>query len=242
MSSVICTCNYLSEVSIPDVAGTDPPSWHSREVSTDPLDLRVDELLAATAPDGRVLLGIVGPPGAGKSTLAGALVEAADRRHGPGTAAVLPMDGFHLANEVLEALGRRQRKGAPDTFDAAGLASLVERVARRDEPVVYAPRFDRSREEAIAAAIAIEHAVRLLVLEGNYLLCPDGDWSRVGACLDEGWYLDTPAAVCAERLLVRQAATYGNPEAAADWVSRVDQPNAAVVAATRDRADRIVNQ
>lgn len=209
-------------------------------MSTDPLDARVDELLAATAPDGRVLLGIVGPPGAGKSTLAAAIVERAIRRHAAGTAVVLPMDGFHLANEVLEALDRRQRKGAPDTFDVAGLAALVERVARRDEPVVYAPRFDRSQEEATAGAIAIDRAARLVVLEGNYLLRADGDWARVSAVLDESWYLDTPEHVCLERLLARQAVTYGNPDAAADWILRVDQPNAALVAATRGRAHRLV--
>jgi pantothenate kinase len=182
----------------------------------------------------------VGPPGAGKSTLAAGLVDGANERHGPGTAVVLPMDGFHLANEVLEALGRRQRKGAPDTFDADGLAALVERVARRDEPVVYAPRFDRSREEAIAGAVPVDAAARLIVLEGNYLLLADGAWARVGACLTEGWYLDTPDDVCRHRLLARQRLTYGSAEAAADWVSRVDQPNAVVVASTRSRADRIV--
>ena len=88
-----------------------------------PLDHRIDELLAATAPDGRVIVGIVGPPGAGKTTLAATLVAAAAARHGAGTAVVLPMDGFHLANEVLEALGRRHRKGAPDTFDGDGFAA-----------------------------------------------------------------------------------------------------------------------
>jgi pantothenate kinase len=148
------------------------------------------------------------------------------------------MDGFHLANEVLEALGRRGRKGAPDTFDSDGLAAVVARVARRDEPVVYAPRFDRSREEAIAGAIAVDAAARLVVIEGNYLLLADGAWGRVGASLDERWYLDTPAAVCRQRLLARARRTYGGGGAA--WVAEVDEPNAAIVAASRSRADRVV--
>jgi pantothenate kinase len=207
-------------------------------VDREPLDRRIDELLEAAGPRGRVVVGLVGPPGAGKSTLAVALVEAAVARHGPGTAVVLPMDGFHLANEVLEALGRRQRKGAPDTFDSDGLAAVVARVARRDEPVVYAPRFDRSREEAIAGAIAIDAAARLVVIEGNYLLLADGAWGRVAAGLDEGWYLDTPAEVCRQRLLVRARRTYGASGAA--WVAEVDEPNAAIVAGSRSRADRVV--
>jgi pantothenate kinase len=205
----------------------------------EPLDRRLDELLAAAGPSGRVVVGIVGPPGAGKSTLAAALVAAAVDRHGPGAAVVLPMDGFHLANEVLEALGIRQRKGAPDTFDAGGVASVVERVVRRDEPVVYAPRFDRSREETVAGAIAIDAATPLVLVEGNYLLLDEVPWTRIGALLDERWYLDTPLDVCEARLLARAEATYG--PAGAAWVRDVDLPNAAVIATSKRRADRIID-
>jgi pantothenate kinase len=186
-----------------------------------------------------VLLGVVGPPGAGKTTAARRIAAHADERHGPGTAAVVGMDGFHLANEVLVALGRRERKGAPDTFDVDGLVSLLERLVRRDEAVVYAPRFDRSREEAIASAVAIPRDVRLVIVEGNYLLYDDGPWARVRPLLDRVWYRDTPAAVRRRRLLGRQRRTYG-PEAGAEWVRRVDEPNAAIVEGTRSRADRII--
>jgi pantothenate kinase len=201
--------------------------------------LPVDAIESLVGAD-RVLLGVVGPPGAGKTTAARRIATYVDERHGPGTAAVVGMDGFHLANEVLVALGRRDHKGTPDTFDVEGLVSLLERLARCDEPVVYAPRFDRSREEAIAAAVVIPREVRLVVVEGNYLLYDEGPWARVRPLLDTVWYWDTPAAVRRRRLLGRQRRTYG-PDAGADWVRRVDEPNAAIVEATRSRADRIIS-
>jgi pantothenate kinase len=201
------------------------------------IPLPVAALDALVGPD-RVLLGIAGPPGAGKTTLAGRIAAYAAEHHGFGTAVVVGMDGFHLANEVLIALGRRDRKGAPDTFDVDGLVSLLERLVRRDEPVVYAPRFDRAQEAAIAGAVPIARDVRLVVVEGNYLLLDEGPWARMRATLDAVWYVDTPAAERRRRLLARARRTYG-PDAAA-WVARVDEPNAAIVEATRARADRII--
>ena len=129
----------------------------------------------------RVLLGLTGPPGAGKSTLAAAL----QAHHGE-MAQVVPMDGFHLAQAELERLGRAQRKGAPDTFDAAGFVALLHRL-RRQHPheVVYAPAFRREIEEPIAGAIAIGPERRLLLVEGNYLLLDSGGWAGVAALLDE---------------------------------------------------------
>ena len=136
---------------------------------------------------GRAVLGITGPPGAGKSTLAERLVTEL-----AGDAAYLPMDGFHLAHRVLAELGRVDRKGAPDTFDAAGYVAVLRRLRDPREGYVYAPRFARDIEDSIAGAIPVGPSVPLVITEGNYLLLPDGPWAQVRPLLDEVWYLDLP--------------------------------------------------
>src|SRR5215218_9597279 len=130
---------------------------------------------------GRRILGIAGPPGGGKSTVARAVVAELGEQ-----ARLVPMDGFHLAQSELVRLGRRDRMGAPDTFDAAGFAALLQRL-RGDEPVVYAPEFRREIEEPIAGAIAVPKEIPLVVTEGNYLLL----WPEVQPLLDETWYVET---------------------------------------------------
>jgi len=183
----------------------------------------------------RTILGIAGQPGGGKSTLAQSVVAAA------GSAAVLvPMDGFHLAQAELVRLGRRDRMGAPDTFDALGYIALLRRLRDRTEEVVYAPEFRRDIEEPIAGAIAVPRATPLVVTEGNYLLVPDAPWAGVRPHLDECWYVDLDEATRL-RWLIQRHVDYGKtPQAAHDWVHRSDQANAAVVAATRNRADLVV--
>ena len=182
----------------------------------------------------RWVLGIAGPPGAGKSTLAAALVA----ELGP-DAALVPMDGFHLADAVLAALGRADRKGAPDTFDAAGYVALLERLRRRDEDVVFAPAFRRELELAEAAAIAVPRSVRVVVTEGNYLLA-DGPFAPVRDLLDECWYVEVDDDLRRRRLVARHVGHGRTPDEAQAWVDATDEPNARRVAATRDRADRIV--
>ena len=122
----------------------------------------------------RVLVGITGSPGAGKTTLALRLVDALGRE-----AAHLPMDGFHLANATLDALGRHDRKGAIDTFDGWGFLALLRRVRDEQEHTVYAPSFRREVDEPVAGEIAIEPEHRVVVAEGNYLLVDDGPWAAV---------------------------------------------------------------
>ena len=183
----------------------------------------------------RAVLGIVGPPGGGKSTLAETVVAALGAE-----AALVPMDGFHLAQGELVRLGRRDRMGAPDTFDAAGYVALLERLRANADEVVYAPAFRREIEEPIAGAIPVGRSVPLIVTEGNYLLVDDGDWARVRPLLDECWYVEMDEETRLSRLIGRHIEFGKTPDAAREWVMRSDQANAAVSAATRDRADVIV--
>ena len=195
---------------------------------------RIEALLA----DGRrKVLGLVGAPGAGKSTLAAALLDGLGA-----TAQVVPMDGFHMANVELHRLGRADRKGAPDTFDSAGYVALLQRLrAQRDDgEIVYAPEFRREIEEPVAGAIAVLPTTRLVVTEGNYLLHDAGAWTGVAALLDEVWYVDIDDAVREERLIQRHRRFGRGDEEARAWVARTDAPNARLVAATRARAHHVV--
>ena len=185
----------------------------------------------------RKLLGLIGAPGAGKSTLAMALLEAA----GADRAQVVPMDGFHLANVELLRLGRADRKGAPDTFDSAGYVALLERLRnqRPDGDIVYAPEFRREIEEPIAGAIAVLPSTQLVITEGNYLLHDVGPWAGAAAMLDEVWYVDIDDALREERLVARHQQFGRSAEAARDWVAGTDAPNARLIAATKARAHHV---
>jgi len=176
----------------------------------------------------RRLIGIVGPPGVGKSTLAERLA-AADPE-----AAVLPMDGFHLPQSRLRELGRRERMGAPDTFDVEGFARVLGELRSRE--TVIAPSFDRSIEEPVPGAITIGRGIRTVYVEGNYLLV----WEGVVELLDETWYLELDPEVRRRRLVDRHIAGGKSPDAAAAWVADVDEPNARLIAASAARATRTV--
>lgn len=197
----------------------------------------VDEVLAALVRP-RLLLGIAGQPGAGKSTLASELVDALVEA---GTTAVLvPMDGFHLAQRELERLGRADRKGAPDTFDVDGYVALLARLRAPGGRTVYAPEFRREIEEPVAGAVAVDPDVRVVVTEGNYLLHDDHGWDQVRGLLDTVWYLDLPQATRVERLVARLERHGRSPDDARAWASGPDERNARLVAPGRSRADRIV--
>ncbi len=177
---------------------------------------------------GRRLLGITGPPGAGKSRLAERIVH-----ESAGRAVLVGMDGFHLAGAELLRTGLADRKGAPETFDRDGFVALLVRL-RVNAGTVYAPVFDRELENSRAAAVAVPEEVGLVVVEGNYLL----HWAEVRPLLDEVWYLD-PDPVRRQRALIARHVAYGkSPEQAQAWVARSDERNAELVAAGRELADR----
>ena len=191
--------------------------------------LRARELIARS---GRALLGLVGPPGSGKSTLAAAL-----QAEFALVSQVVPMDGFHLANVELERLGRRGRKGAPDTFDSAGYVALLRRLlAQPDDEIVYAPEFRREIEEPIANAIPVFPRTQLVITEGNYLLLDEGPWASVKGLLDEVWYVDVPDEVRIHRLTKRHEQFGRSAQDAAAWVENTDEPNARLIEASRARA------
>ncbi|MFB8180803.1 nucleoside/nucleotide kinase family protein [Streptomyces sp. NPDC055966] len=187
----------------------------------------------------RAVLGIAGGPGAGKTTLAEQVVRALNG-DGPPWAAHVPMDGFHLADAELDRLGRRDRKGAPDTFDAAGYAALLRRLREDTGEVVYAPGFERVLEQPLAGAIPVAPAARLVVTEGNYLLVAEGSWARVRPCLDEVWFCEIAEDERIGRLVARHEEFGKDHESAVAWVLGTDQRNADLVAATRGRADLVV--
>ncbi|MGW5335669.1 nucleoside/nucleotide kinase family protein [Streptomyces bauhiniae] len=190
----------------------------------------------------RAILGIAGGPGAGKTTLAEHLVRALNA-DGPPWVAHVPMDGFHLADAELDRLGRRDRKGAPDTFDAAGYAALLRRLreipADPDE-VVYAPAFERDLEQPVAGSIPVPPSARLVVTEGNYLLLDAGSWAGVRPLLDEVWYCEVDERERVRRLVARHVEFGKEHAAAVAWVHGTDQRNAELIATTRDRADLVV--
>lgn len=198
----------------------------------------LDELVARARPlasGPRRILGLAGAPGAGKSTLAARLVRALAP-----AAVLVPMDGFHLANAELERLGRRERKGAPDTFDALGYVALLQRLRQPGPDAVYAPRFDRRLEEAVAGAIAVPADTPLVVTEGNYLLLDEQPWAQVRPLLDEAWFLEVDDTLRVERLVHRHVAHGKEPARAREWVLRSDESNARLIAGSRDRADLVV--
>lgn len=188
----------------------------------------------------RAILGVAGAPGAGKTTFVEALVAEVARTHGPTWVAHLPMDGFHLADVQLRRLGAMGRKGAADTFDVYGYAHILHRVRANPEEEIYVPGFERELEQPISAALVIPSAARLVVTEGNYLLHDEQPWPEARAELDEVWYVTTDDDVRISRLIARHVQFGKSPEAAAEWVTRSDENNAQLVAASSAMAHRVI--
>ena len=193
---------------------------------------QVDERQRERAPH-RTVVGIAGPPGAGKSTLAARLAEEIG-------AVIAPMDGFHRTNAELERLGRRDRKGAPDTFDADAFVEHLEAVTRGTADVSW-PGFDRDIDEPVSGAITIRATAPLVVVEGNYLLLDNAPWNRVPELLDEVAWIDVDDDVRVERLIARHIEFGRSPAEADRFAYGSDAANAALIARSRHRATVVVS-
>lgn len=194
---------------------------------TESLDLPAlaDRLVAAQGPARRIVA-VAGAPGSGKSTFAERLRDAVGGRI---AAEVVPMDGFHYDDMVLEARGWRSRKGAPHTFDVDGFGAALDRLRADDGRDVAIPVFDRAIEIARAGARIVTPEARLLIVEGNYLLLDDPDWAPLRDRFDATVFLDVPEAEIECRLIQRWEG-YGMDEAAVDAKLREnDLPNALLV-------------
>lgn len=200
------------------------------------LDQLVQRIVAGLVPGTRIILGLCGAPGAGKSTFAAQLAQAL----GGDRAVVVPMDGFHLGQDVIKDSPKLDRKGAIDTFDVGGYRSLLQRIRSREEDVVYAPAYRRGLEEPIAASIPVSREHPVVITEGNYLLAPDPRWQAVRAELDQVWYLETPDELRLTRLIDRHVHFGKALSNAVEWVHRSDEPNAEFIRTTRSAADLIV--
>ncbi len=189
----------------------------------------------------RRILGISGAPGAGKTTIVLAVLAAAaaDPRLA-GRIAHIPMDGYHLPNAELERLGRRDRKGAPDTFDVDAYAATLTAARSLPRAALWAPSFDHAVGEPAPDTIEVPEDADLVLTEGNYLLLPDGGWPTVRAQLDEVWFCDLGDEQRRGRLIDRHVLTGREADDAAAWVDRSDEANARLVTTGRDEADVVV--
>ncbi|MFG3025273.1 nucleoside/nucleotide kinase family protein [Streptomyces sp. NPDC048254] len=190
---------------------------------------------------GRALLGIVGEPGAGKSTFAEQLLARLEKEQ-PGLAVAVSMDGFHLAQKVIEARGQAAGKGTIDTFDADGFLALLRRTRDETGNTVWWPEFDRDLEDPVAGAIDVAPHHRLVIVDGNFLLAAEDPWRQVKNVLDESWFLDALPEPRRERL-IRRYITYGfTPQAARAKTLGVDEDTSALIRSTVSRADLVLSE
>ena len=197
------------------------------------VDAVAEFLIGLPPTPSRRIIGVTGPPGAGKSTIGEQLV-----RQLPASA-LLPMDGYHLTQLRLVELGRRQRMGAPDTFDvAAFLRTLAD--LRVSGGTVFAPSFDRELEEPVPDALAIQPELSTVIVEGNYLLHDSGGWEAVREELDLVFFVEVARPIRLHRLIDRHVQFGKSPDAAEAWAFGPDEDNARLIEATSSRADHVI--
>ena len=221
----------------------DPERADRPPLSTEAVDALVARIRSLTdAADRRVLIGITGSPGSGKTTLAKAIVGRINGDAGTGGPAVhLPMDGYHLANSTLDRLGIHDRKGAIETFDGWGFVALLDRLRSESGHTIYAPSFRRKVDEGVAGEIAVDDSATVVVVEGNYLLSDVAPWAGVRDRLDAAWFCSTPVDERERRLIDRHTRHGRTPEAATAWARDVDGANAVLIERSRERAELVIS-
>lgn len=187
----------------------------------------------------RIAIGLAGGPGTGKSTLAAELVTMLNATH-PGIAALVPMDGFHMKHAKLEALGQTDRKGAPHTFEGAAFVSFLHHLKAARTPV-SGPGYSRKIEDTVEDAFTVGPEVRVLVVEGNYLLLTEGPWAGVKQQLDYSVFIDVPRELVRARLMQRHGEEgLFTAERNRAHIERNDLPNYDLVLLSQDRADVVI--
>ncbi len=199
------------------------------------------ETLSNLPDKGRYFLGITGCPAAGKSMLARNLTDEINFRTGDDLAAVVPMDGFHLPNNILKQRALSDIKGAPETFDADSFAELINRLHEFPDRSIMCPAYDRKIHDPVENSITILPCNQLIIVEGNYLLLNISPWNAIRTKMNEVWYIDTPLKTVKERLLHRHIAGGAGKDKAERKVISVDLPNAVLVKKTLLAADKVVN-
>jgi pantothenate kinase len=205
----------------------------SKEITKEEVKAIVAECAAAA---NRTIIGIIGKPGGGKSTLSKYLLKGMD----PTLVSVVPMDGFHLSNKVLKELGRSDRKGAQDTFDVKGFTTLIQRIKLDSADAIYYPVFDRSIEESIAAQGVVYPSTRVVIVEGNYLMHDQDGWQEISPLLDQSWYAFLDEDIRISRLISRHIAFGKDPESAKAWAKGSDQVNAELIETGVGRCDFLI--
>lgn len=205
----------------------------SKEISKEEAKAIVVERASALT---RTIIGIVGKPGGGKSTLSKYLLKGMD----PSLVSVVPMDGFHLSNKVLKELGRSDRKGAQDTFDVTGFTTLIARIKSDGAEPIYYPVFDRSIEESIAAQGVVYPSTRVVIVEGNYLMHDKDGWQEISPLLDQSWYAYLDEDLRISRLISRHVAFGKDPDSAKAWAKGSDQVNAELIETGVARCDFLI--
>jgi pantothenate kinase len=204
------------------------------------LDDLAADLITKLARCERYLLGITGIPGAGKSTFSNYMAEAINRLLSQETAIVVPMDGFHLTNSILQARQLQLKKGAPETFDAIRFTQTLKLLGANTQLPIKCPTYDRHIHDPVEDAFIVDSRHRIVITEGNYLLLTEPPWSELKSLLNEVWFLQVEKSLALRRLLRRHMEGGMTATQAAAQIERVDIPNVRLIQQTGTRADRLL--